>query len=646
MLTPTYLDELPEPMIELVGQLQDEIIADVSRRIAKCRILTPSAEWQLYKANQLRLSSAEINKRISKFTKIRQRTVKALYTDAVKEALKTDAEIYRYAIAEEKLPAENGEKLTSYFRNVAFSDTFRQGLKSTDGLMRNLTNSMAATANRMLSDALDLAWLESASGAYTPDEAVFKAVSDLTAKGLTVVQYSSGHADQVDVAVRRAVRTGINKTCCDMQLELAGEMGSDLVEITSHLGARPTHAEWQGLICSLSGKNPRYPDFKITGYGTGDGLGGWNCRHSFYPYFEGISEAANAPTFSKEENAEYYDLTQQQRAYERAIRQSKRELAGLDSARQSTEDTALKAKLDKAFERKSATLKNRENRLSEFCKNNGLLQDGSRVRAAGFGRSEAQKAVWAAKRYENNKSVQSGLTSGTQSGTINSVQKSELGQFKTKIQSDSRMTKEYYDCIKTKFSHGSDIAKKAFNKYVPVDSVADSAYEGTANYNSMTKKIYIHYGSDLNNLRGNGATWFHEHGHLIDDACGKLSQDNQFRILLDNDKLNYVKRVGKEQNIKTFPKAYQYISNELSDYRKHSAVSDILHGLSDEQIQGCGIHARRNDGSSYWNDESILSEAFAHMYEAQYDKVRYKEMEKIFPNALKYFEKKLEEAVK
>jgi DUF971 family protein len=398
MLTPTYLDELPEPMIELVGQLQDEIIADVSRRIAKCRILTPSAEWQLYKANQLRLSSAEINKRISKFTKIRQRTVKALYTDAVKEALKTDAEIYRYAIAEEKLPAESGEKLTSYFRNVAFSDTFRQGLKSTDGLMRNLTNSMAATANRMLSDALDLAWLESASGAYTPDEAVFKAVSDLTAKGLTVVQYSSGHADQVDVAVRRAVRTSINKTCCDMQLELAGEMGSDLVEITSHLGARPTHAEWQGLICSLSGKNPKYPDFKITGYGTGDGLGGWNCRHSFYPYFEGISEAANAPTFSKEENAEYYDLTQQQRAYERAIRQSKRELAGLDSARQSTEDPALKAKFDKAFERKSATLKNRENRLSEFCKNNGLLQDGSRVRAAGFGRSEAQKAVWAAKK--------------------------------------------------------------------------------------------------------------------------------------------------------------------------------------------------------------------------------------------------------
>ena len=402
MLTPTYLEQLPEPMIELISQLQDEIIADITKRIVKGKYDTPSAQWMLYKANQLRLSSADVNKLIAKGANVRERTIRDMYSDSVKLALHEDAEIYRYAISENKLPAENGDKITSYFRDVAHNDFFRRGLKNTQGLMRNLTNSMAATANRTLSDALDLAWLEVSSGAFTVDEACFKAVTALTAKGLAVVEYKSGHKDQVDVAVRRAVRTGINKTCCDMQLNFAAEMGSDLVEVSSHLGARPTHADWQGQIYSISGKHPKYKPFSVTGYGTGDGLGGWNCRHSFFPYFEGLSIAANMPDFTTEENREMYDNQQQQRAYERAVRKSKRELAGIDAARQATADPALKDKLDKEFARKSVTLKRREERLEAWCEDKGLQLDSSRVRTAGFGRSVSQKAVWANRRFKEN----------------------------------------------------------------------------------------------------------------------------------------------------------------------------------------------------------------------------------------------------
>ena len=212
------------------------------------------------------------------------------------------------------------------------------------------------------------------------------------------MRYDSGKTDQLDVAVRRAVVTGIGKTCCDMQLGLAAEMDCGLVEVSSHLGARPSHAEWQGKIYSLTPNHPKYPYFyEATGYGTGDGLGGWNCRHSFFPYFEGLSLAANAPTFSKAENLTEYNNTQTQRSLERSIRKSKRELAGIDSARSSTSDTALKAKLDREFERKSVTLKNREARLAEHLKATGLLPDPSRVN--GFGKSVSQRAVWANKKY-------------------------------------------------------------------------------------------------------------------------------------------------------------------------------------------------------------------------------------------------------
>lgn len=385
-LSPTQLDKLPESMIQLMSELQDEIISDICRRITKTNMLTPTAEWQLYKANQLTISSREVKRRIAAKLKVSEKAVKELYTDAVKTAIAEDAKVYKIAIAEGILSDDYRGKLTNYTRSVAFSNALKKGLKNTNGLLRNLTNSAAAAANRQLSDVLDLAYLEVASGAFTPQEACFKAVQKLGADGIKCVSYASGRTDQLDVAVRRAVVTGIGKTCSDMQLDLAHEMDCRLVEVSSHLGARPSHAEWQGQIYSLVKGHPKYPYFyDATGYGTGDGLCGWNCRHSFFPYFEGLSKPANAPNFSLSENEKVYKDTQKQRSYERAIRKSKRELAALDGARSASDSPELKAKLDREFERKSATLKRREAVLAEHLKATGLFPDNSRVRVDGFG---------------------------------------------------------------------------------------------------------------------------------------------------------------------------------------------------------------------------------------------------------------------
>ena len=391
-LTPRQLDKLPEPMIQLMSELQDEIISDLCRRIAKANLLTPTAEWQLVKANQLTLSSREVKKRIASKLKKSEKQIKELYTEAVRTAIAEDAKIYKMAMAQGILSDDYREKLTNYTRSPAFSAAFKRGLKNTNGLMRNLTNSAAAAANRQLSDALDRAYLKVLSGAFTPQEAIFAEVKKLGADGLKCVSYDSGRTDQLDVAVRRAVVTGIGKTCCDMQLDLAKEMDCHLVEVSSHLGARPSHAEWQGQIYSLVKGDPKYPYFyDATGYGTGDGLGGWNCRHTFFPYFEGLSTRANAPTFTLEENAKVYEDTQTQRRYERAIRKSKRELAALDAARSVEMDPAAKAKYDKDFARKSVTLKKQEARLNEHLKITGLMRDNSRVRVDGFNKSVSAK---------------------------------------------------------------------------------------------------------------------------------------------------------------------------------------------------------------------------------------------------------------
>lgn len=394
MISPAKLDKLPTEVVELIGELQDDIIRDVCRRLTKADYLTPTAEWQLYKANQLRLSYDEVNRRIARQLKVREKKVRELYTDTVKQALKEDADIYRIAAAQGKLSNNTGTKIDKYFRSAAFSQLLSKGLKNSRNGIRNLCNSMAAQVNRQLSDAMDLAHLKVISGAYSYNEAIYAAVKELTEKGITRVEYPKGHKDNIDVCVRRAVLSSVNKSCCDIQLDLAKEVGSRYVEVSSHIGACPSHAEWQGQIYCLERGDPKYPYFyDATGYGTGEGLGGWNCRHNFFPYFEGIDTPYHSPDFSKTENNEYYALTQKQRGYERAVRESKRQLAALDGARQSADSPELKAKLDRDFARRSVTLKNREARLENFIKDNNLQRDNARVRVVGFGKSVSQKAI-------------------------------------------------------------------------------------------------------------------------------------------------------------------------------------------------------------------------------------------------------------
>jgi hypothetical protein len=178
--------------------------------------------------------------------------------------------------------------------------------------------------------------------------------------GLTVIQFA-GHADRLDVAMRRAVLTGVSQTSGELQVARATEMGVDLVQTSAHIGARPTHQVWQGRIFSRSGTSSKYPDFvQSTGYGTGEGLCGWNCRHSFYPFFPGISQNAyHAATLHSMENQRVtykgtsltaYEASQIQRALERRIREWKRqrdalEAAGLDNAAEATKVKAWQVRM-------------------------------------------------------------------------------------------------------------------------------------------------------------------------------------------------------------------------------------------------------------------------------------------------------------
>lgn len=204
---------------------------------------------------------------------------------------------------------------------------------------------------------------------------------------------------------------------------------------------------------------------------------------------------------------------------------------------------------------------------------------------------------------------------------------SELGKFKTQILGDKHFSEIEYQRLKTKFSHGSDDAKAAYNKYVSgSEHIADFNYPDVPKYDKG--KIYLNLPNELENERGEFVTWFHEHGHLIDELSGNVSQNASFLDALDLDFIDIQHRMS-----------YNDIAHDLNSMRKHSAVSDIFDALSDGEIKGVAGHPKRPDGSSYWTDQTICQEAFAHMFECQFDEVRYAEMKKYFPKALEQFEK-------
>lgn len=190
------------------------------------------------------------------------------------------------------------------------------------------------------------------AGMENYEQAMTRLCREIARAGVSNVQYVSGRRDQADVAVRRHVQSMIRKAEGERTLDACRRLGYQLVEVSSHGGARPTHRKWQGKVFSLVGDieidGKRYKDFyRETGYGSVEGLGGANCRHSFSPYTPGRPRRWEHP--DEEQSAREYKLEQRQRANERQIRAWKREAMACRAA--GVDDTEARLGLGRAQRR-------------------------------------------------------------------------------------------------------------------------------------------------------------------------------------------------------------------------------------------------------------------------------------------------------
>lgn len=397
----------------LYEQMEDEIIADIARRVQKTGRYTETAELMAKSMVEQGYSAEKIQAEVMKIIRADKAYQMAVAenTKAYKQEVQ---DIIKRTVKEAK---EAGDELTAEAGNMAWNNDLSMWQehgadlkkpnsmsqlisafqKQTAGQLRNLTKS-TGFKNTVFSTTgvlnayqreMDLALLKVSTGTFSYDQAVNDCVHRLAQSGLRSIDYANGRSYQLDTAVRMSVRTGLSQLSGKVMEANLESSGQDLVITSQHIGSRPEHVPWQNKVFSYSGKNKKYPDFfKSTGYGTATGLKGVNCTHEFYPFWEGADFIPDdieepKPVKINGKTYDYYQVSQQQRKMERDIRATKREIEAQRAI--SGDATELQSKLRKQtadYRQFSAAagVKVKENRLRVSSGSNDIKKTSAYAR--------------------------------------------------------------------------------------------------------------------------------------------------------------------------------------------------------------------------------------------------------------------------
>jgi DNA-binding transcriptional MerR regulator len=357
---PELLDALPEELAELYRSLEDTLLDEICSRLKATDQLNEVTVQDIRALRSHGIDLKEIKEAIRKTTGISEQKLNALLDDVVERNQQYYTEVIDLA------------HITQPETLVSIEDTWAI-YEQTKQTLRNITRSMGFLVDNgrtMLEPAnayqwaLDNAATQVQSGAVSYNQAIKSAVRQLAESGIKIVDYESGHCDQIDVAARRAVMTGVNQICAKYTEQSAEYLETQYFEVSAHAGARDkpgpspwsSHKEWQGKVYSTR-SGDIYPSiYDVCGLGYVDGLEGANCRHRRFPWVEGVSER----TYTDEQLAHIddglgctfdgkqytaYEATQMQRRVERQIRAQKRLVNAYKATGLTDDATAANVKL-------------------------------------------------------------------------------------------------------------------------------------------------------------------------------------------------------------------------------------------------------------------------------------------------------------
>lgn len=246
------MDALPEELAELYRSLEAQLLEEICSRLNLADQLNEVTVQSIRALRSHGISQQEIERAIRRTTNISEKKLTELLDDVVERNQQYYSELID--IADVTAPQ-------TLLRIEDTYDIYEQTRQS----FRNITQSMAFLVDngrtllapaRAYQYVLDSAILEIQSGAVSYNQAIKRGVKQLADSGLKTVSYESGHTDQVDVSIRRAVMSGVNALCQRYSEQSMEYLETDLVEVSAHIGARDidgpngweAHTKWQGRV--------------------------------------------------------------------------------------------------------------------------------------------------------------------------------------------------------------------------------------------------------------------------------------------------------------------------------------------------------------------------------------------------------------
>jgi hypothetical protein len=391
MLTPEQLQNLPQELTDLYGQLSEFILQDIARRIAKGAQITDTAEYQLYRARSLGLSTDEIAAKIAEINGSSAAEINRL----IREAAAQSDEFDRKMLGADKgaaIPLEDNQQLQKLISAQ---------IAETAGKCENLTNTMGFADHDFLGRVyylsmtdmyrreMDSAHMKVATGATDYMTAIRQACNKLAASGVRTIDYESGRSDRIEVAARRALLTSVAHVTHRISEQNGEELGADGWEMSAHSGSRPSHAVYQGRQYTQEQYERIIKPL----------ISEPNCRHDVFPIILGVSEPVyteeelqniDQPPFTYEGRTyTAYEASQQMRKMERAMRKQKDRCIVADAAGD-----------EEAFATASIRLNRQKYIYEDFCKAADSYTEYERTYVTGFNRSIAARSGVAAIKKE------------------------------------------------------------------------------------------------------------------------------------------------------------------------------------------------------------------------------------------------------
>lgn len=343
------LEEMQEQVERYYINMENELLLNIAKKLAdnkpmeidkwdakNNRPLYGSGgvnEWQLERLKELGGLNEENARIIAEYSEKTVQEVERIFYKARQIGTEVDKEILELGIKAGILNEINPISEEYRIKNI-LDASIREVLttfnEQNNSLLTSAGNNYRKIVNKVSSQVM--------SGTKTTGKAMQEAVSELAQKGLTGFTAKNGAQWSPEAYTKMVIRTNTQNTINRVQEERMTLAGNDYIEISSHLGARPLCSQDQGHIFSLSGNTTPIQDgngreitpraWSSSTYGEPAGILGINCGHSRYAFVPSLSIKRDKD-FTKEENDEAYIEKQQQRQYERAIRNKKREITML-----------------------------------------------------------------------------------------------------------------------------------------------------------------------------------------------------------------------------------------------------------------------------------------------------------------------------